>query len=383
MPWQETAPVDERARFIDAYRTGGFTMTELCARFGISRRVGYKWLARYDAEGKAGLRDRSRAPHHCPHRIDDAVAELLVATRRKRRAWGPEKLLDYLRPRYPGIDWPAVSTVGDLLKRRGLVTARRRRYKAAHPGVGPPVTHAPNDLWTADFKGEFRTGDGEYCYPLTVADLHTRYLLECRGLRSTRTMGAQAVFERLFREDGLPRGLRTDTGVPFATTGLHGLSTLSVWWIHLGIQPQRILPAHPEQNGAHERMHKTLKREAIRPPRQTLAAQQRAFDQFRRLYNTERPHQALGGATPASRYRPSPRPYPDPLPPIEYPGHFTVREMTAAGTFRFKDRLLFLSNALRHYPVGLEEVADGIWSVYFCHVLLARIDERTGTLNRG
>jgi transposase InsO family protein len=375
--------MDERARFIDAYRTGGFTMTELCARFGISRRVGYKWLARYDAEGKAGLHDRSRAPHHCPHRIDDAVAGLLVATRRKRRAWGPEKLLDYLRPRYPGIDWPAVSTVGDLLERRGLVTPRRRRYKAAHPGVGPPVTRAPNDLWTADFKGEFRTGDGEDCYPLTVADLHTRYLLECRGLRSTRTMGAQAVFERLFREYGRPRGLRTDNGVPFATTGLHGLSTLAVWWIHLGIQPRRILPAHPQQNGAHERMHKTLKREAIRPPRATLAAQQRAFDRFRGVYNTERPHRALGGATPASRYRPSPRPYPDPLPPIEYPGHFAVREITAAGTFRFKDKLLFLSNALRHYPVGLEEVEDGIWSVYFCHVLLARIDERTGTLNRG
>jgi transposase InsO family protein len=358
-------------------------MTELCARFGISRRVGYKWLARYDAEGKAGLHDRSRAPHHRPHRIDDAVAELLVTTRRKHRAWGPEKLLDYLRPRYPGIDWPAVSTVGDLLERRGLVTPRRRRYKAAHPGVGPPVTRAPNDLWTADFKGEFRTGDGEDCYPLTVADLHTRYLLECRGLRSTRTMGAQAVFERLFREYGRPRGLRTDNGVPFATTGLHGLSTLAVWWIHLGIQPRRILPAHPQQNGAHERMHKTLKREAIRPPRATLAAQQRAFDRFRGVYNTERPHRALGGATPASRYRPSPRPYPDPLPPIEYPGHFAVREITAAGTFRFKDKLLFLSNALRHYPVGLEEVEDGIWSVYFCHVLLARIDERTGTLNRG
>ena len=249
--------------------------------------------------------------------------------------------------------------------------------------MGPPTTHAPNDLWTADFKGEFQTGDGEYCYPLTVADLHTRYLLDCRGLRSTRTMGAQAVFERLFREYGLPRGLRTDNGVPFATTGLHGLSTLSVWWIHLGIQPQRILPAHPQQNGAHERMHKTLKREAIRPPRPTLSAQQRAFDRFRALYNTERPHQALGGATPASRYRSSPRPYPDPLPPIEYPGHFAVREITAAGTFRFKEKLLFLSNALRHYPVGLEEVEDGIWSVYFCHVLLARIDERTGTLNRG
>ncbi len=383
MPWRETAPMDERSRFIDAHRAGGFTMTELCARFGVSRRVGYKWLARYDAEGRGGLRDRSRAPHHCPHRIDDAVAALLCGARRKHRDWGPEKLLDWLRPRYPGLDWPAVSTVGDLLKRRGLVKPRRRRYKATHPGVIPPTTRTPNDLWTADFKGEFQTGDGEYCYPLTVADQHTRYLLECLGLRSTRTMGAQAAFERLFREYGLPRAIRTDNGVPFATTGLHGLSVLSVWWIRLGIQHQRILPAHPQQNGAHERMHKTLKRGAIRPPRQTLAAQQRAFNRFRALYNDERPHQTLGGATPASRYRPSPRPYPDPLPAIEYPGHFTVREITAAGTFRFKERLLYLSTALKHYPVGLEEVTDGVWSVYFCRVLLARIDERTGTLNRG
>ena len=174
MPWRETVPMDERSRFIDAHRAGGFTMTELCARFGVSRRVGYKWLARYDAEGRVGLRDRSRAPHHCPHRIDDGVAELLCAARRKHRDWGPEKLLDWLRPRHPGIDWPAASTVGDLLKRRGLVKPRRRRYKPTHPGVIPPATHAPNDLWTADFKGEFRTGDGEYCYPLTVADQHSR-----------------------------------------------------------------------------------------------------------------------------------------------------------------------------------------------------------------
>jgi putative transposase len=232
-------------------------------------------------------------------------------------------------------------------------------------------------------QGQFRTGNGVYCYPLTIADQHTRFLLECHGLLSTETATARPVFERVFREYGLPAAMRTDNGVPFATTGLHGLSTLSVWWIHLGIQPQRILPAHPEQNGAHERMHKTLKHGAIRPPRPTLAAQQRAFDRFRALYNAERPHKTLGGRTPASRYRPSPRPYPDALPAIEYPGHFLVREITAAGTFRFGDRLLFLSNALRHYPVGLEEAADGIWSVYFCHVLLARIDERTGTLNRG
>jgi putative transposase len=375
--------MDQRSRFIDAYLSGAFKKTELCARFHISRRVGYKWIARFDAGGRAGLCDQSRAPKHCPHRITDDVAELICTARRKHPDWGPEKLLDWLRPRHVGVAWPAISTAGDLLKRRGLIKPRRRRYKATHPGVVPATTHAPNDLWTADFKGEFRTGDDEYCYPLTVADLHTRYLLGCTALRSTRTLGAQAVFERLFREYGLPRAIRTDNGVPFATTGLHGLSTLSVWWIVLGIQPQRILPAHPQQNGAHERMHKTLKRGAIRPARANLAAQQRAFNRFRALYNDERPHETLKGATPSSRYHPSPRPYPSVLPAIEYPGHFLVREITAAGTFRFGDKILFLSNALKHYPVGLEEIADGIWSVYFSHVLLARIDERTGTLTRG
>jgi putative transposase len=383
MPWLETNPVDQRSRFIDAYLSGAFRKTELCQRFHISRRTGDKWIGRYDAQGRAGLGDRSRAPKRCPHRIADDIATLICTARKKHPDWGPGKLLDWLRPRHPDVTWPAVSTAGDLLKRRGLVQQRRRRYKPTHPGVVPATTHAPNDLWTADFKGEFRTGDDEYCYPLTVADLHSRYLLACTGLRSTRTHGAQAVFEQLFREYGLPRAVRTDNGVPFATTGLHGLSILSVWWIRLGIQHQRIQPASPQQNGAHERMHKTLKRGAIRPPRANLQAQQRAFNQFRTLYNDERPHESLDGTTPSSRYRRSPRPYPSILPAIEYPGHFLTREITAAGTFRFGDRLFFLSNALKHLPVGLEEMSDGVWSVYFCHVLLARLDERRHTIIRG
>jgi putative transposase len=383
MPWLETEPMDQRSRFIDAYRAGGFTMTELCARFQVSRRVGYKWVTRYDTEGRQGLADRSRAPHRCPHKVPDEVATLLCDARRKHADWGPEKLMDWLRPKYPRVNWPVISTASDVLKRAGLIKPRRRRYRATHPGVVPPTTHAPNDLWTADFKGQFRTGDGEYCYPLTVADLHARYLLACQGLRSTQTLGVHTHFERLFREFGLPRAIRTDNGVPFATTGLHGLSTLSVWWMRLGIQHQRILPASPQQNGAHERMHKTLKRGAIHPARATLATQQRAFNTFRTEYNDERPHQSLKGATPSSRYRPSPRPYPAILPPIEYPSHFLVKPVTAAGTFRLGDRLYFLSNALRHYPVGLEETDDGLWSLYFCHVLLARINERAGTLTRG
>jgi transposase InsO family protein len=266
---------------------------------------------------------------------------------------------------------------------RVVVCNRRGQSTATYPGVVSPTTHAPNDLWTADFKGEFRTGDDEYCYPFTVADLHTRYLLACTGLRSTRTHGAQQVFEQLLREHGVPRAIRTDSGVPFATSGLHGLSSLSVWWIRLGIQHQRIQPASPQQNGAHERMHKTLKRGATRPPRANLQAQQRAFNQFRALYNDERPHEALNGNTPSSRYRPSARSYPVLLPPIDYPGHFEIRAITAAGTFRFGEKLFFLSNSLKHLPVGLEEIDDGVWSVYFCHVLLTRLNERTQTLIRG
>lgn len=383
MPWLETNPVDQRSQFIDAYLSRAFTKVELCERFQISRRTGDKWISRYDAGGRAGLSDQSRAPKHCPHRIDEAIAVLLCAARRKHPDWGPVKLLDWLSPRHPEVAWPAPSTAGDLLKRRGLIKPRKRRYKAMHPGVVAPTTHAPNDLWTADFKGEFRTGDDEYCYPLTVADLHTRYLLACTGLRSTRTHGAQQVFEQLFREHGVPRAIRTDNGVPFATTGLHGLSTLSVWWIRLGIQHQRIQPASPQQNGAHERMHKTLKRGAIRPPRANLAAQQRAFNQFRALYNDERPHEALNGKPPSSHYRHSPRPFPAILPAIDYPGHFEIREITAAGTFRFGEKLFFLSNSLKQLPVGLEEIDDDVWSVYFCHVLLARLNARTQTLIRG
>ncbi|MEO7963027.1 MAG: IS481 family transposase [Gemmatimonadaceae bacterium] len=383
MPWLETSPMEQRSRFIDAYLAGGFTMTELCARYQISRRVGYKWIARYDADGRKGLADRSRAPHQCPHKVSDEIAALLCGARRKHPDWGPEKLIAWLKPQYPRMAWPAISTASDLLKRAGLVHAKRRRYRATHPGVGAATTQAPNDLWTADFKGHFRTGDGEYCYPLTVADQHTRYLLACHALRSTQTHGVTAHFEHLFREFGVPRAIRTDNGVPFATTGLHGLSRLSVWWIWLGIVPQRILPGQPQQNGAHERMHRTLKRAAIRPPCRTFGTQQRAFDRFRHEYNTERPHQHLDGATPSAHHHPSPRPYPAILPAITYPSDFVVKEVTAAGTFRLGQKIYFLSNSLIHYPVGLEEHADGIWSVYFCHVLLARLDEKTATLTRG
>jgi putative transposase len=370
--------MDQRLQFITDHQRGLYAMTELCARNRISRKTGYKWLARYATDGARGLIERSHAPHVCPHKIDDALAALLLDARRAHPTWGPAKLLQYLAPRQAHIaSWPAVSTVADLLKRHRLVAHRRRRRPIVHPGTVPIHTTAPNDLWTADFKGQFRTRDGIYCYPLTIADQHTRYLLRVHGLLNTRGTSVRPVFERAFREFGLPLAIRTDNGVPFANTGLHGLTQLNVWWLRLGIQHQRIRPASPQENGAHERMHRTLKAETTRPPAADLVRQQRAFTAFRHEYNEERPHAALGGDPPAARYTASPRDYPATLPALEYPGHFLVKRVTHAGTIRFQHKLLFLANALKEHRIGLEESADGIWSLYLGVVLLGKIDEAT------
>ena len=306
------------------------------------------------------------------------MATWLCELRAKHDDWGARKLLRVLQGRHPRHrDWPAPSTVCDLLSRQGLVRhPKRRRKRLEHPGAPAIHTEAPNDLWTADFKGEFHTGDGIYCYPLTIADLHARYLLACHGRTTTRTSAAWPIFEWAFREYGLPRAIRTDNGTPFATISIRGLSKLNVWWMKLGIQHQRITPATPSENGAHERMHRTLKRRAIRPARATLGAQQRAFNAFRAEYNEVRPHEALGMETPASVYTPSPRSYPERIPEPEYPGHFTVKGITTGGTFRFGNRVLYLANALTGERVGLDEVDDGIWHIYFTSVLIATLDER-------
>lgn len=369
--------MDERLQFIRDAQRDQFTMSELCARYGVSRRIGYKWVARYEAEGRAGLSDRSHVPHHCPHKIQPAMEALLIAERVAHPHWGARKLLAVLARRHPRIQhWPAASTVADLLARRGLVQRRHPRRKPVHPGVVRPVTEMANDLWTADFKGQFRTGDGRYCFPLTLADQHTRYLLACRGLLSTQTVTAKPIFERAFREFGLPLAIRTDNGVPFATQAIHGLSYLNVWWMRLGILHQRSRPGCPQDNGAHERMHRTLKRQAIKPVRGSCTAQQRNFEAFRHEYNEERPHERLQQQTPASQYQASPRPYPERLPMLEYPGHFVVKKITTGGTFRFQGRLLYLANAMVDQPIGLEETDDGIWAIYFSTILLATFDER-------
>ncbi len=377
MPWNETNPMKERVCFIDDLESRLYTFTELCDDYGISRKSGYKWTRRYAAEGVEGLRDRSRAPKHCPHRTEERVEQVLLKAKRKHPHWGPRKLLKVLRKKRPNWPWPAASTAGDILKRHGLVTARRPRRRPQHPGKPKFEAQSPNDLWTGDFKGEFLTGDHRYCYPLTVADLCSRFLLRCEGKLSTAGVGAHPVFEHLFQEHGLPIGILTDNGTPFScSTALGGLSKLSVWWIKLGIRVLRIQPSHPEQNGVHERMHRTLKAETTRPPAAHLRAQQRRFDAFRKEFNEERPHEALGMETPAERYQPSPRPYPDRVPEVEYPGHYEVRRVRTDGRIRWQGQFLFLSEVLVGESVGLEEIDDGIWSLSFGPLRLARFDQR-------
>jgi transposase InsO family protein len=366
----------ERVQFIAAYVSHGYSMTELCERLGIRRNTGYKWVRRYTEQGLVGLQERSRAPHHCPQRLSPEVVAALLEAKRAHPSWGPRKILPYRTRRRPDLALPAPSTAGALFQREGLSQARKRRHGHRHPGAIPLQAKVPNAVWTADFKGQFRTGDGLYCYPLTVADAYSRFLLSCAARLSTKQVEARPVFERLFHEYGLPEAIRTDNGAPFATPAFCGLSKLSVWWIKLGIRHQRMAPGRPEQNGAHERMHRTLKAEATRPPERHQRAQQARFDRFCREYNAERPHEALDFRTPAAVYRPSMRSMPAKLPTPAYPGHYLVRRVSNAGTFRFQKRQIFLSDTLLQEDIALEETADGIWSIYFYDVLLARLDER-------
>jgi len=270
--------------------------------------------------------------------------------------------------------------VNAILDRHGKLRRHRRRRRWEHPGAIPLETGRPNQVWPADFKGQFKTRDGRYCYPLTVTDHYSRALLACRGLRSVKGRAAKPVFLRLFREVGLPEAIRTDNGPPFASTALHGLCTLNVWWMKLSIVHQRIRPSSPQENGQHERMHRELKRETARPAAKNLRAQQRRFDGFRRCYNEDRPHDGIGGELPAERWEPSPRAYPERLRPPEYPGHLEVRRVSSIGTFKLKDRQCFLSTALVGEDIGLEEVGDGLWNIVYYRTLLGRIDAQNGRI---
>lgn len=380
MPWQGVSPVDLRLAFVRGYLTTMSSMTELCDQFGISRKSGYKWVERYDHQGRPGLLDRSRRPHHSPRATDTDVVTRLCDARRQHPRWSARKLLVVLRRRHPTLRWPAPSTGCALLKAHGLVRARRQRHRVRAPAAPLAPITAPNEVWTTDFKGEFRTGDGVYCYPLTVRDGFSRYVLRCDALTTKATGPVRERFECAFREYGLPARIRSDNGEPFAGTGLTRLSRLAVWWIRLGILPERIAPGRPEQNGSHEQFHRVLKADTARPPAANAAAQQRRFRDFCREYNEERPHEALQDRPPASRYRSSPRPFPARVPPIDYPGYLEVRRVSRVGKVSWRGRSLYLTQVLGGEDVAFDEVDDGVWLVYFGAVRLARFDERTRTL---
>ena len=377
MPWQEVKPMDEKILFIADHLRETVSFSQLCERYGISRKTGYKWLERYRSVGIEGLEDRSSRPHTFASQIPYAIRQEIIALRRQGRdPLGPKKIQTLLAQRFPDQPVPAKSTIYNVLKQEGMLEPRRRKRRV-QPSANPPATATqPNELWSADFKGQFKMGNGRWCYPLTVMDHLSRYLLGCRGLKGTHFASTRAVFEGLFREYGLPERIRTDNGVPFATTATAGLSQLSVWWIRLGIMPERIAPGQPQQNGRHERMHRTLKRAVAHPPAANLSAQQVWLDQFRTDYNEQRPHEALGQRSPDSCYAPSSRPYPEQLPELEYPGYFHCQKVSANGIAYWTGRRVYIGYLLVGQTVGLEEINDGIWAVYFGPVRLGSFDER-------
>jgi putative transposase len=376
MPWKETCAVDERVRFVIEVEKGEEMKAALCRRFGISRPTGEKWLRRYAESGLGGLVDRSRAPRRHANQVAEELAELILALRRRHPRWGPKKLRVLLQRRYGQLRWPACSTIGEILRRAGLTVPRKRRRRT------PPYTQpfadcrAPNAVWCADFKGWFRTGDGSRCDPLTISDAHSRYLLRLQAMTETRHEPVRALFEATFRQYGLPGTIRTDNGSPFASCGIGGLSRLSVWWLKLGIQPERIEPGEPQQNARHERMHLTLKTETASPPAWSLRRQQQAFDRFRREFNQVRPHEALGQRCPETVYCPSAREYRESTGPVEYPPTMELRSVKGNGVFNWRGQVVFLGEALARERVGVCEVADGCWAVYFCCKPLGIVDER-------
>lgn len=368
--------MDQRVAMIADWLRDEWTMTELAERYGISRKTAYKWVTRYEADREHGLAERSRAPHTHGRAIDEETARAIVAVRRRHPRWGPKKLRAVLLAREPTRAWPAASTMGAALRRAGLSHPRRRRRYTVPLTRPLAAAQAPNDVWTADFKGWFRTADGARCDPLTVADAHSRFVLCCR-ITAPSERGVRPWFERAFREYGLPRALRTDNGPPFATTGAAQLSHLAVWWLKLGIQLDRIDRGHPEQNGRHERFHLTLQEETTTPPAATAPAQQRRFDRMRQEFNRERPHEALGQQPPARHYVPSPRPYPARLDDPWYDATHQVRRVKGTGQIKWQGEMVFISEAVRGELVGLAETERGDWLVRFMDVELGRVDRQT------
>lgn len=373
MPWKAKRPVDQKLEFVVRLLRGE-RMSDLCVEYGISRKTGHAVFNRYKAQGAAGLEEQSRAPKHIPHRTSPELVAMILEARRKHPTWGPKKLKKVLEGEL-GHTLPAASTIGGVLRRNGIKMQSRQRHRHISRPTGLTEAQAANDVWCADYKGQFRLGNGSYCYPLTITDQHTRFLLACEGMGAIREEQAMDVFQDVFRRRGLPRAIRTDNGVPFATTGLAGLSKLSVYWMLLGVAHERIRPSHPEENGRHERMHRTLKLETTRPAGANLLQQQERFDAFISTFNEKRPHEALDMRRPADAYEPSPRPYPEVMPEPQYPAHDDALYVTRTGFVRVPSRgSVYLTSALCNQLVGIREERDGRWLVSFMDRHLGHVE---------
>jgi transposase InsO family protein len=380
MPWRECSVMDERVRFIGRLLDGE-AMSELCREFGISRKTGYKIFNRYCQDGVEALTDRSRRPVRYANQLPDQVEAMIVRLKREKPHWGARKIRELLVRRLSGdVRVPAKSTVHAVLDRHGLVKRAHQRRRFTAEGTALSAAIAPNDLWCADFKGEFKLGNGRYCYPLTVTDQASRMLLACEAMETTKEDGVFKAFQCLFAERGLPNAIRSDNGLPFASpNGLYNLSKLSVWWLRLGIGLERIKPGHPQQNGRHERMHLTLKKEATRPPGMNSLQQQARFEVFLKEFNMERPHEALAMKVPGEVYRPSSKPYAG-LPDVDYPFHDKDILVTACGRICMHRKKINISTVMAGQRLGIKEVEDGIWLVSFMQYDLGYIDLEQKTL---
>jgi putative transposase len=373
MVWRKTCAMEERMRFVMAAVENEEAFAGLCRRFGVSRKTGYKWLERYDEEGVGGLADRSRAPLHHPQAMTERIAAQCIAVRQAHPTWGPVKVRSWLEEHRPRTRWPAASTIGELLDREGLTVKRRLRRRSPPSSAPFGQCAAANDIWCIDFKGWFRTGDGARCEPLTLSDAHSRYLLRCQAMPCTDTDHVWPVLEAAFREFGLPLRLRSDNGPPFASVGAGGLSQLSVKVIKAGVVPERITPGKPQQNGRLERLHLTLLQDTANPPAHTLRQQLWRLRRFQRLYNDERPHQALGNDTPAKHYAVSPRCFDGVLREPDYGADHAIRRVRHNGEIRWQSNTVYISAALTGEPIGLLENDGGDWTVSYGPIVLGII----------
>lgn len=379
MSWKGVTVTEQRQRFFEDYQLNYYSIAELAERFCISRKTAHKWINRFKRNGQDGYNELSRRPHSCPWQTDIVLVEELVDARKAHSKWGPKKLLDLMERRDSERKLPAISTAALILKRNELVKPRRR-YRRAHPGCPKSIPAGPNDIWAADYKGQFRLKNGKYCFPLTVSDLSSRFILGIDAHPAISLEKTFRYFARVFHTYGLPNRIRTDNGVPFASSALARLSQLSVWFIKLGIYPELIEPGKPQQNGVHERMHRTLKQEATIPPASSLRTQQQKFDDFREEFNQVRPHEAIGMKRPGEIYQASERKMPKRIETYDYPDHFLVRRVSRAGTIRVFRNQVFVSNTLQEDYVGLEEVADGVYDLYFCFYQIGRYDLQTNKI---